>query len=115
MNARLIVAGLMLAASTTLFAQSPPAQPGGPHGMRPCAQEPDPAKCEARRKELREHMQQAHEACKGQEGRARGQCIVQQMCSKAPDPAKCQANAKERMEHRQEMREKGGMQGMPKS
>ena len=39
---------------------------GGGHRMmmKPCSQEPDPAKCEARRKEMRDNMKQAHESCK---------------------------------------------------
>jgi len=111
MNARLIIGGIMLAASTTLFAQAP-AQPGQPkdsqRGMRQCAQESDPAKCEAQRKEMRAHYMAAREACKGKEGAERGSCIAQHMCAKAPEPAKCISNAKERMEHRREMRDKGG-------
>ena len=110
MNARLIIGGLMLAASTALFAQAP-TQPGQSQGkregMRPCAEEPDPAKCEARRKEMREHMKAAREACKGKEGPDRGACLSQKMCAKAPDPAACQARAKERKERRHELREKG--------
>lgn len=111
MNARLIIGSLLLAASTTLLAQSP-TQPSPPQGKRegerPCAQEPDPAKCEARRKEKREHMKAAREACKGKNGPERGACMSQQMCAKASDPAACQARGKARMEKRHEMREKGG-------
>ena len=111
MNASLILGGLLLAASTTLFAQ-PPAQSGRPQGerertMRPCSQEPDPAKCEARRKEMREHLNAARDACKVKQGRERGTCIAQHMCAKSPDPAACQAHAKERMERRREKQEKG--------
>ena len=110
MNAGLIIGSLVLAASTTLLAQAP-AQSGQPQGghaeMRPCAQEPDPAKCEAQRKEMREHFKAAREACKGKEGAERGPCMAQQMCAKTPDPAKCAAHAKERMEHRREMDHKG--------
>lgn len=117
MNAKLILAGLMLSASTTLFAQAPatPAPADAPkdghHGrMQPCSKDADPAKCEARRKEMREKMREgmksAREACKGKEGAERGKCVSQQMCAKAPDPAKCEAHAKERMEHRHERHEK---------
>ena len=85
--------------------------PGGGHRtMKPCSQEPDPAQCEARRKEMREHLTQAREACKDQPDRRA--CMTEQMCAKAPDPAKCQANAKERrakmsrhMDERQQMHE----------
>ena len=126
MNARLFIGGLMLAASTTLFAQAPATPGSGPQGgpgkARPCAQEADPAKCEAQRKEMREkmreHMKDARAACKGKEGPDRGKCISQHVCAKAPDPAKCEAHAKERMEHRKQMHdkhEKGGAQPSPKT
>lgn len=117
MNAKLILAGLMLSASTALFAQAPAAPStadapkDGHHGrMQPCSKDADPAKCEARRKEMREKMREnmkgAREACKGKEGPERRQCMTQQMCAKAPDPAKCEAHAKERMERRRERHEK---------
>jgi hypothetical protein len=67
---------------------------GGHPMMKPCNQEPDPAKCEARRKEMREHMKQVHESCKDKPDRRA--CMMESMCAKAPDPAKCQAQAKER-------------------
>lgn len=108
MNAQLLIGGLLLTASGALFAQAP--QSGAPlgaqAGMRPCAQEPDPAKCESRRKEMREHLKAARETCKGKQGRQRGQCIAQQMCAQAPDPARCLSNAKDRMEQRQKMRDR---------
>jgi hypothetical protein len=70
---------------------------GGHHRMMtPCSQEPDPAKCEARRKEMRDTMKQAHESCKSDADR-RG-CMTKQMCAKAPDPAKCLEGAKERQQ-----------------
>ena len=70
--------------------------PGGPHRgmMKPCSQEPDPAKCEANRKQMRENMKAAHEACKDKADRRA--CMTEQMCSKAQDRANCLANAKER-------------------
>ena len=66
----------------------------GGHRMKDCSKEPDPAKCEARRKEMREHMKGAYEACKDKADK-RG-CMAEKMCAKAPDPAKCQEKAKER-------------------
>jgi hypothetical protein len=110
MNARLIFSGLVLAASTSLFAQVPAqsGQPNDAHGMRGCAQASDPAKCEAQHKEMRAHYMAAREACKGKEGSERGSCIGQHMCANTPDPAKCMSNAKERMEHRRQMHDKGG-------
>ncbi len=117
MNARMLLGSLILAASTSLFAQAQPApsQSDGPKGghegrMRPCTQESDPAKCEAQRKEMREkmrgNMKEAREACKGKEGPERGKCMAQTMCAKAPDPATCESHAKQRMEKRHEMHEK---------
>ena len=107
MKARLIIGSLVLAASTTLFAQAP-AQSSAPkdanRGRPSCSQESDPAKCEAQRKEMRAHFMAAREACKASTDR--GTCIAQQMCVKASEPAKCISNAKERM-HRREMRDKG--------
>ena len=123
-NARLIIGGLMLAASTALLAQTLPAPgapdgtKGGPYGRPPaCAQAADPAKCEAQRKEMREkgrqRMNEAREACKGREKPEQGKCVAQHMCAKAQDPAKCEAHAKEHMERRRETREKGGEKGNP--
>jgi hypothetical protein len=67
--------------------------PGGHHQMKPCGQETDPAKCEADRKQMRENLKAAHEACKDSTDK-RG-CMTQQYCSKQADPAKCQERAKE--------------------
>jgi hypothetical protein len=69
---------------------------GGHMMMKPCSQESDPAKCEADRKQMRENMKAAHEACKNSSDK-RG-CMTEQMCSKAQDPAKCKERAKERGE-----------------
>ena len=115
---KLDIAGLLGAAllcgSLAVSAQAPSGDagkgpgmmaPGGGHRMmKPCKDEADPAKCAARRKEMREHMKQAHESCKSSADK-RG-CMMQQICAKAPDPAKCQANAKERQQkHMQRMDE----------
>lgn len=117
MNARLILGSLVLAMSTAAFAQAPTQTSKPEHSRekaRSCAQESDPAKCEARRKELRENMKAAHEACKDKQGRERGTCMAQQMCAKSADPAACQARAKERMEKRHERHEKGAPKDAPK-
>lgn len=103
-------------AAVTAFAQAPAGDAGkgpgmmggGPrHGMmKPCSQESDPAKCEARRNEMREHMKTAREACKDSPDR-RG-CMTQQFCAKQADPAKCQERAKqmhERMAKRMDERQ----------
>jgi len=96
-------------AAATAFAQGAPsgggaapgAAPGGPpHGrMKPCSEQPDPAKCEARRKELREAFKSAREACKDSSDRRA--CMAQQLCAKAPDPAKCQERAQQRRARRE--------------
>src|SRR5690348_5517719 len=85
--------------SGAALAQAPAGDAGkGPMGshrmMKPCSQEADPAKCEAQRKEMREHMKAAYEACKNSSDKRA--CMTQSMCAKAPDPAKCQERAKER-------------------
>ncbi len=124
MNTRIVLGGLLLAASTTLFAQAPGGPPdhkGGPpgraHAEQPCAKAPDPAKCEARRKEHREQAEQARAACKDKHGPDQALCMASHRCAKAPDPAKCESRAKEhvkeRMEHRREMREKDGAKPAP--
>ena len=106
MSARLAIAGLIFIATTQLYAQSSGAQGGtgatipGQREARSCAQEPDPAQCEARRKEMRERMGQAREACASKEGVERRQCMAQQMCSRAADPAKCEARSRGHAEHR---------------
>ncbi len=90
-------------AAVMAHAQTPPAdgkgpgmmERGGHHRMfKPCSQEPDPAKCEANRKQMRENMNAAREACKDKPDRHA--CMTESMCAKSPDPAKCQAGAKER-------------------
>ncbi len=71
-------------------AQTPPADGRGEH-----------------RKEMREHMKAAHEACKDKPDRRA--CMTESMCAKAPDPARCQAGAKERharMSQRMDERQK---------
>ena len=106
-----LLGAALLAGALAVQAQTPGDAGKGPMGghrmMRDCSKEPDPAKCEARRKEMREHMKSAHEACKDKPDR-RG-CMREQMCAKAPDPAKCQERAKERgakMQQRMEERQK---------
>ena len=78
--------------------------------MKPCSQEPDPAKCEATRKQMRENMKASHEACKDKPDRRA--CMTETMCAKSPDRAKCMADGKERharmskrMDERQQMHE----------
>ena len=87
-------------AAVVAHAQTPPAGHGpgmmgeGHPMMKPCAQESDPAKCEARRKEMRENMKAAHDACKDKSDKRA--CMTEQYCAKSTNPAECQAKAKER-------------------
>ena len=67
---------------------------GGHRMMKPCSQEADPAKCEAGRKQMRENMKAAHEACKDKPDR-RG-CMTEQYCAKQANPAECKAKSQER-------------------
>jgi len=82
------------------FAQAPAGDAGkGPmqHGMmKPCSQEPDPAKCEATRKQMRENMKAAHDACK--DSKDKRACMTENFCAKQPDPAQCKAKAAERQQ-----------------
>ena len=117
LNIATLLGAALLCSSLAVNAQAPSGDagkgpgmmgPGGGHRMmKPCKDEADPAKCEARRKEMREHMKQAHEACKDKPDRRA--CMTESMCAKSPDPAKCQARAKERhakMSQRMDERQK---------
>jgi len=105
-----LAAALFVASATLAHAQAPAggdapkgpdAGPGGPgmmggpgghgHRMQPCSQEADPAKCEATRKQFRENMKAAHEACKDKPDRRA--CMTEQYCAKQSDPAKCKERA----------------------
>ena len=88
-------------AATFAFAQGTQGMGGqgmGPGGgrpmMKPCSQEPDPVKCEANRKQMRENFKAAHESCKDKADKRA--CMTESMCAKASNPAECQAKAKER-------------------
>ena len=104
-----IVGAALLAASTALFAQTPPAPaPGADSGKGArvhrfdCAQAKDPKACEERREKARAAFKKAHEACDAKKGDERRDCMRQQMCSDAQDPAKCEANAKARTSARKQ-------------
>jgi hypothetical protein len=92
-----LLGAALLCGSLAVHAQAPggPGQgPGGERRFRPCSQEADPAKCEAKRKEMREQFQAMRDACKDKPDRRA--CMAEKYCAKAPDPAQCQARAKER-------------------
>ena len=96
-NIATLLGAALLCGSLAVNAQAPGGpgkSPMGEHRMKPCSQEPDPAKCEANRKQMRENMKSAHESCKDKPDRRA--CMTESMCAKSPDPAKCQAQAKER-------------------
>jgi hypothetical protein len=87
-----------------------PGGPGGAHRFKPCSQEADAAKCEADRKQMRENLRAAQEAC--EDASDKRACVTQNYCAKQADPAKCQALAKEhqqreakRMDERQAIAE----------
>ena len=101
-----LAAALFCLSASVAFAQAPAGDAGKGPGMmgggehrgmmKPCSQEPDPAKCEANRKQMRESMKAAHEACKDNADK-RG-CMAKEMCAKQADPAKCLERAKERQQ-----------------
>ncbi len=97
-----LAAALFCASAATAFAQGPAGEPGrgpgmmgrGEHRMlKPCSQESDPAKCEAKRNERRAQARHAYESCKDKPDRRA--CMTEQYCAKSQDPAQCQAKAKE--------------------
>lgn len=84
------VAAMLLAAATTLHAQTPPADAGKrSERMMDCSKAQDPKQCEERRSRMRDAHSKAAEACKDKQGPERRACMNQQMCAQTPDPAKC--------------------------
>ena len=63
-----------------------------------------PRMSEQQRKEMREKMKGAWEACKDKSDKRA--CMMEQRCAKAADPAKCQAEGKQRMSRRMDERQK---------
>ena len=98
LNFSTLLGAALLCGSLAVYAQAP-GGPGkeqkGEHRMKPCSQEPDPAKCEAKRKEMHERMKQVRDACKDKPDRQA--CMAEQHCAKSEDPSKCKAMAKEHM------------------
>jgi hypothetical protein len=78
-----LVAAVLLAATTSLYAQTPPAGPA-------------PATKEERRAKGKEMHKKARAACEGQQGQAHRDCMRKEMCAQSKDPAKCEAHFKER-------------------
>jgi hypothetical protein len=90
-----LIAAVLLASSTALFAQTPPAAPSG-----------DSKKAE-RREAAREKLKGARQACDGKKGDERKSCMEQALCKDAKDADKCKARVEkgaERMKKRAEDR-----------
>lgn len=85
------LAALLLAAAAA-HAQTPAAGAPQPPRARSCDQAPDPARCEARREQLRKAFEAARQTCKdAAAGPDRRACMTKQLCAKAKDPAQCEA------------------------
>jgi hypothetical protein len=78
--------------------------PGG-HARYDCSRAPNPAKCDARRKEFRAELVNAQNACEDKHGEDHHACMIRTMCQQARDPQQCETIARRRAEHRQEIRE----------
>ena len=72
----------LLAASTLLYAQTPPAAPGGDQASK--------------REKMKAAHKKAYQACEGKKDAEHRDCMRTEMCSQAKDPAKCEAYWKER-------------------
>jgi Spy/CpxP family protein refolding chaperone len=111
-----IFAAVLLAASSSLYAQAPAA--GGtdkPKRERfDCSKAKDPKACEERRAKMKSAHEKARTACDGKKGGERRDCMRSQMCAQAKDPAKCEARAKEHAEKRKQRMEKRQQQGEKK-
>jgi Spy/CpxP family protein refolding chaperone len=107
-----ILGALLLAATTSLYAQAPAAPAPGAKGEHrkherfDCSKAKDPKACEERRSKMKAAHDKAKQACDGKQGADRRDCMQKQMCAQAKDPAKCEARTKERMEKRKEHQEK---------
>ena len=99
-----IFTALLLAASTTLLAQTQ--QGERRHEQRfDCSKAKDPKLCEERREKMKAAHGKARQACEGKKGPEHRDCMQAQMCAQAKDPAKCNAEAKERQARREKIRE----------
>jgi len=95
-----LLGATLLCGALAVQAQTQPAPAGEPRA-KPTAEQ---------RKQMKEAMGAAHEACK--DAPDKRACMTQNMCAKSPDPAKCQERAREhhgraskRMDERQAMHE----------
>jgi hypothetical protein len=97
---------LLLAASTSLLAQTPSDAPR-PRGERrfDCSKAKDPKACEERLAKARAAHQKARQACEGKKGTEGRDCMRREMCAQTQDPAKCEAQVKDRVAQRAKIRE----------
>jgi hypothetical protein len=102
-----LFAGLLLAASTSLFAQAPQGDAAkAPRKARfDCSQAKDPKACEERRTKMRAAHEKATKACGSAKGAEHGACMRKEMCAQSQDPAKCEARVKEGQAKRDKARE----------
>jgi hypothetical protein len=102
-----LLGAVLLAASTTLYAQAPKADAPAQKRERrfDCSQAKDPKACEERLEEIRAARAKAAEACKGAAESERRDSMRREMCAQSADPAKCEARAKQAAERRARVRE----------
>jgi Spy/CpxP family protein refolding chaperone len=106
-----LIATVLFAASTALFAQTPPAgaadgAKGPQKGRRfDCSQAKDPKACEEMRQRMKAAYSKAKSACEGKQGAEHRDCMRDQMCAQSKDPAKCKAQAQQRSEAFRKARE----------
>src|SRR5579885_1138043 len=96
-----VLATALLVATTSLYAQTPPAAPSG-----------DSKKAE-RREAAREKLKGARDACQGKHGEERKSCMEEALCKDAKDADKCKARVEkraDRMKKRMEERKAQGQQ-----
>ena len=100
---------VLLAASTSLYAQAP--QGGGDAAKGPrkahfdCSQAKDPKACEERRAKMKAAHEKAVKACEGKKGAEHTGCMRTEMCAQSKDPKACEAKAKEAAAKRDAIRE----------
>ncbi len=109
-----ILTAALLAASSTLYAQTSSDNAGASKGgeAKPpaarrfdCSKAKDPKGCEERREKARATFEKARKACEGKTGEERRECMTKSMCADTKDPARCEARMKAGAERRREMRE----------
>jgi Spy/CpxP family protein refolding chaperone len=101
-----LLAALLLAANTAVFAQAPQGDAGKAKPRRfDCSQAKDPKACEENVKKLREAHAKARAACDAKPADEKRECMRREMCAQSSDPAKCEARAKEATARRAQVRE----------